>query len=200
METSQTNPTDTSAPAPLNQAPPLPPANLAPDATPATPTSPEESFAETSKISSPETSVASPTPPVPPIEPEVAPESVAPVPEPAQAVPSAVVGQPKKPRTFLWIIIIILILLIAGVVYYFGFYSRNSSTANEDVIIQNSSKEVNAADIADIPTTDTVVKKLELVSSGDEITDISQDLSSTSASLNDLDAELSFVVTEINGL
>lgn len=180
MEPSQTtNPTDTLAPAPLNQAPPLPPANLAPDISPAT---------------------QAPTPPVSPIEPEVAPESIAPTSEPAQAAPSAVVGQPKKLRTFLWIAIIILILVIAGAVYYFGFYRQGPSTTDEDVLINNSSKQVNPADIADIPTTDTVVKKLELVSSGDEITDINQDVTATSASLNDLDAELSFVVTEINGL
>lgn len=187
MESSQTtNPTDTLAPASLNQAPPLPPANLAPDVSPSTPTPtpPEESF---------DGSQTSPTPPVPL-------ESVVPMPEPAQVAPSAVVEQPKKLRTFLWIAIIILIVLIAGVVYYFGFYRQGSSTTNEDVLINNSSEQVNPVEIADIPTTDTVVKKLELVSSGDEITDISKDVTATSASLNDLDAELSFVVTEIDGL
>ena len=199
MEPSKTNPTDSAASAPLTQAPPLPPANPVATPTP-TPTPPEESFAETSKMSAAETPVAqpaeaqvSPTPPVPPVEPEVATE-------PVQTVPPAVVSQPKKPRTFLWIAIIILILLIAGAVYYFGFYARGASTGNEDVIIQDSSKQVNPADIADIPTTDTVVKTLELVSSGDEISDINKDVTATSASLNDLDAELSFVVTEINGL
>lgn len=188
-----TNPTDASVPTPLNQAPPLPPASLSPDVSPATPTpaTPEESFAG---------SQASPTPPVPPVAPEVTPESVASVPEPAQTVPSVVVEQPKKSRTFLWIAIIILALLIVGAVYYFGFYSKSASTASQDAIIQNSSTEVNTSDIADIPITDTVIKKLELVSSGDEITDISKDVTATSASLNDLDAELSFVVTEIDGL